>query len=338
MKLRHLVVVAAVTLPVLAGSASAKAASYVPVTSGTFVSFGGFFSGLCITQSGSGSGSTMNLETCQGRVASQFITVSNSGDGYWKLNGLCFGVPEGNYSAGNVVLETCGTSEGFYESWQYNSGRLEAIPSGSANGYCLDTAGEENGAGKAVTVAPCNSNQSQLFLPNFFTINIVNRATWTAPSPNPPYPGSVYANPNGAQPVPVSLQPWTHDRVSNDNFGEYWDFIENQVFLSAVGDFAPLDVTGGAITNGAGQIYVNLVDNSPTPNSQKWYIEPSKEYTDGSAITIHNLLEFTGLTPSCLNLAGDNPAAGTTIDLAACNASNAQQWMIHLDAAYNAYP
>jgi hypothetical protein len=123
--------------------APARAVTEAQTYVGTFTSFGGFFSSLCITQSGSG----MVLETCQGVSPSNTAQMVNVGSGlaYWTLNGLCLTVPNGDYAGGQVNLATC-TSSGVGQQWGYNSGKIEAFPGSNPapNGYCLDTASEEN--------------------------------------------------------------------------------------------------------------------------------------------------------------------------------------------------
>ncbi len=110
----------------------------------------------------------------------------------------------------------------------------------------------------------------------------------------------------------------------------------NQLDWAGTTDFVCLDVVGETISNGSGQLFMNENGTcTGTPTGQNWYLEPSSKYKDGTAVTIHNLLEFTEFGASCLNLAGDNTAAGTAVNLALCNASDAQQWIVHLDAAQN---
>ncbi len=93
---------------------TSSASTFSPDAGGTFTSFGGLFSDFCVTQSGSGSGSTLNLETCSSNMLlAQHFTVSPN---EWTINGLCLGVPGGNFAAGAVHLETCGTGGGTYES------------------------------------------------------------------------------------------------------------------------------------------------------------------------------------------------------------------------------
>jgi hypothetical protein len=281
----------------------------------------------------------MQLAACQAanpNNTSQFFSIHGGGTlGTWVLNNLCVGVPNGNYAGGTVVLETCGTAGAAYEAWGYSSGRIEAFPGGSPNGYCLDTAGEVNTSGNTITIAKCNNGQSQLFLPQQFTVNIVNRASYLPPTQTP-WPASVWTNIMAPAPVPIEVQPWTHDRSTTDNVGEFWYFHGNEIATASTTDFLCIDVTGGAISNGAGTIFLNESGSQCTGTvAQTWYMEPSQLYTDGSAVTIHNFLEFTGFTPSCLNLANDNTTAGTAVNLAACNQGAAQQWIVHLDAAYN---
>jgi hypothetical protein len=330
------IVAAAVGLSALTHDAPAQAQINV-ASHGTFKSFGGFFSSLCITQSGSG----MNLATCQAPSANNTTQefFVRQGFGQWTLDGLCLGVPNGNYAAGKVQLETCQSGSGSaWEGWGYESGRIEAFPAGSPNGYCLDVANEQNLAGNAITVARCNNGQSQLFLPEALSVNVVNRAAYLPPSQTP-WPPAMWTNIMAPAPVPIEVQQWTHDRAPTENTGEFWYFVGNMIVSEATTDILCVDVTGGAISNGNGTLFLNE-SGSQCANtaSQTFYLEPSQEYTDGSAVTIHNYLEFSGLTPSCLNLANDNTANGTAVNLAACNQGHAQQWILHLDAAYNTLP
>jgi hypothetical protein len=329
---------------VLTMNAPAKAATININPNGAIIPNGGF-SNFVLTQSGS----TVVLLPFSTPVTSQFTV--NSGSGIWKVNNLCLGIPNGNTSLGQVQLETCGTGGGAFEAWEFENGQVRSIPAGRQNGFCLDLQGGSVNQGTRATLAACSStSQTQLFWPSGMTLNIVNRETYAPPSHNPPFPaaldtGSNLDNNGYSDPGGIQLQPWTHTRANTDRLGEYWRFSGNLILWAGSTDFQCLDVQGGALNGGAGQLFLNsgvcfgqsTAGPGGTPHyGQVFYMEPSARYRDSASVTIHNLLEFTTGVPSCLDILGNNTSAGNTVELAQCNSTEAQEWIIHMDAAYNA--
>lgn len=323
---------------VLTMNAPAKASNIGISSHGTLIPWGGF-SNLVLTQSGS----SVLLEPPSGATTSQFTVAA--GAGFWKVNGLCLGVVNGNPSSGQVDLETCSNLKP-YQAWEYENGQIRPFPGGSETGFCLDIQGGMPNQGAKIGLAPCNgTSQSQLFWPSGMTVNLVNRQTYTPPSSSVPpvvvdtgsnFDGNGYSDPGGIQ-----LQPWTHNRASSDRLGEYWWFSGNLIRWAGITDVVCLDVQGGTLSNGAGQLFLNTSGtctgaNGSTPHDgQVFYMEPSSKYHDGASVTIHNGLEFFGTTPSCMDIRFDNTSPGNTVELAQCNSTDAQEWIIHMDAAYN---
>jgi hypothetical protein len=280
-----------------ATSGSANTAAY----SGGFLSFGGRFgvsNCLDIWGDSLASGAKIDSTTCNDTLAQRFTYTGNRQIVPLQNSSYCLDVRYADYAAGVVELAPCnGTAA---QSWDMTNGTIR--PEGDAS-YCLDVHGGNTGPSVTVDVAPCNGTDAQLWWPFGFTTTLVSNET----------------NPNGGLISSECLDVRYDNTNPGSNLDDYvCDGTDAQLFtLSEHHEITNhglcLDVQGANVS--AGVLHMQSCNGT---DAQKWDMHGAND-----AVTIVNKL--SGST-YCLDVYGNNATPGTTVDLAACNGTNAQLW------------